>query len=277
MEIIGGKKIADQSTANLQAFNLANGITPCLAILDIGENPDNKRYIGLKVKATEAIGGITRIFDLPAEIQKDEVLAQIRALNLDPGVDGILLQLPVSKQLQPCQDELLAAIDPIKDVDGFTPCNLGRLLAGDPLYVSCAAMACLNISRNYAEPLPGKRVLLVGESFDVIQSLAILFIKEGCSVVVTPEYDSSFLPDCDIAVIEKGAPGIVKTNEVKDGALLIDAGFYWANGRTCGNIDPAQMAGRNGFLLPVPGGMGPLLIAQLMENLCQAAIRNKKG
>ncbi len=277
MEIISGKIIADQSIANLQALNSAAGLTPCLAILDIGDNPENKRYINLKVKATAAIGGITQIVNLPADIRKEEVLDQIRALNQDSAVDGILLQLPVSEPLQPYQDEMLAAISPNKDVDGFTPHNLGMLLAGEPLYISCAAKACLNISRNYAGPLPGKKVWLVGDSFDVIQSLAILFIKEGCNVMVTPEYDSSYLPGCDIAVIEKGAPGIVEGSQVKDGTLLIDAGFYWLDGRTSGNIDKEQLAGTNGYLLPVPGGMGPLLIAQLMENLCQAASRIQKG
>lgn len=277
MEIISGKMIADELTSTLKAANIADGIEPCLVILDIGDNPDNKRYIGLKTKAASAIGGTTRILSMPGEVPKKQVLDQISALNQDPNVHGILLQLPVSESLQPHQDVLLAAIDPAKDVDGFTPHNLGMLLSGEPLYVSCAAMACLNVCRRYAGPLPGKRILLVGDSFDVIQSLAIILIKEGCNVMVTPEYDSSYLPNSDIAIIEKGAPGIVKASNVKEGALLIDAGFYWADGRTCGNIDKSQMGGINGYLLPVPGGMGPLLIAHLMDNLCRAASRIMKG
>lgn len=277
MEIIDGKKLADEILCMLKEANDAEGLKPCLAILDVGENQDNKRYIGLKVKAAATVGGSTTVAEFGHTVGRDEVLAQIQALNLDESIDGILLQLPLPDSLAVFQEELLAAIVPAKDVDGFSPHNLGLLMNGDPLFISCAAEACLEVCRRYAGPLKSKKVMLVGDSFDVIRSLAVAFIREGSLLTVLPEYDSASLNDCDIAIIEKGIPNMVGAQGLKDDVLLIDAGFYWESGRTCGNIDPARMADVDGHLLPVPGGMGPLLVAHLMMNLSRAARRAQKG
>jgi len=277
MQVINGKSLADEILLTVREANAAEGLTPCLAVIDVGENPDNKRYIGLKKRATDAVGGSVRLVSLSEQTGREELLAQIQALNQDDSVDGILLQLPLPADLAPFQGEFLAAIIPSKDVDGFNPYNLGNLIVGEPLFISCAASACLEVCRRYARPLPGKRVLLVGDSFDVILPLAVTFIKEGCRLTVIPDYDPSCLKDSDIAVIEKGLPGLVAPEDVKAGALLIDAGFYWHNDRTCGNIDREKMSAMPGYLLPVPGGMGPLLVAQLMINLSRAARRARKG
>ena len=277
MQVINGKSLADEILLTLREANVAEGLAPCLAVIDIGDNPDNKRYIGLKKKAADTVGGSAQLVNLRQETGREELLTQIELLNQDDSVDGILLQLPLPAGLVAFQGECLAAIVPSKDVDGFNPHNLGNLMGGEPLFVSCAAAACLEVCRRYARPLPGKRVLLVGDSFDVILPLAVTFIKEGCRLTVIPDYDSSCLQDSDIAVIEKGLPGLVAPEDVKAGALLIDAGFYWHNDRTCGNIDRERMAAVPGYLLPVPGGMGPLLVAQLMINLSRAARRARKG
>ncbi|MEQ8200964.1 MAG: bifunctional 5,10-methylenetetrahydrofolate dehydrogenase/5,10-methenyltetrahydrofolate cyclohydrolase [Syntrophomonadaceae bacterium] len=277
MEVIDGKSLADQILSNLREANAAEGLTPCLAAIDVGENPDNKRYIGLKRKAAGAAGGITRDVILDQDTGREELLARIEGLNQDDSVDGILLQLPLPAALAAFQEEFLAAISPSKDVDGFNPYNLGNLIAGDPLYISCAARACLEVSRRYAGPLAGKKVVLVGDSFDVVLPLAVAFIKEGCRLTVIPCYESSYTQDADIAVVEKGSPLVVAPEDIKAGALLIDAGFYWHQGRTCGNVDRERMSPVSGCLLPVPGGMGPLLVAQLMINLSRAARRARKG
>jgi len=277
MQVINGKSLADEILLTLREANAAEGLTPCLAVIDVGENPNNKRYIGLKKKAADTVGGSTRLLSLGEEIGREELLALIETLNQDDSVDGILLQLPLPTHLAAFQAEFLAAIVPSKDVDGFSPYNLGDLIGGDPFFVSCGASACLEVCRRYAGPLPDKRVLLVGDSFDVILPLAVTLIKEGCQVTVIPEYDSSYLRDSDIAVIEKGLPGAVAPEDIKPGALLIDAGFYWHNDRTCGNVDRERMSAVPGYLLPVPGGMGPLLVAQLMINLSRAARRARKG
>jgi methylenetetrahydrofolate dehydrogenase (NADP+)/methenyltetrahydrofolate cyclohydrolase len=144
-------------------------------------------------------------------------------------------------------------------------------MGAEPDFISCAALACMEVSRRYMSPLADKRVLLVGNSFDVIQPLALMFIKAACSVSIIPRYYPAALQDMDIAIIENGTPLVVNQEGVKSGALLIDAGFHWHQERVCGNIDREAMAKVEGYLLPVPGGMGPLLIAQLMVNLSQAA------
>ncbi|MDD4170644.1 MAG: bifunctional 5,10-methylenetetrahydrofolate dehydrogenase/5,10-methenyltetrahydrofolate cyclohydrolase [Syntrophomonas sp.] len=271
MKVISGKTIADEIKGSLKQANSAAGVAPCLAIIDIGTNKENALYTGLKRNAVAAIGGTTRSINLAEDTSRERVLATIQELNQDEDVDGILLQLPVPEGLEPYREEFLAAIAPGKDVDGFNSCNRGLLIGGEPYFVSCAALACMDISRRFRGPLSGKRVLLVGDSFDVIQPLAIMFIKEGCHVVVTPRYHPTDMEDMDIAIIEPGAPFIVKRQGIKEGALLIDAGFHWHEERTCGNIDPEEFAGVEGYILPVPGGMGPLLIAHLMDNLTRAA------
>lgn len=273
MEIISGKKIADEIKAGLKVSNAKAGISPCLAVIDVGENKENALYISLKEKAVAEIGGKTRIIKINGDADRQEVLDKIQELNQDKEVNGILLQLPLSVSLEPYREDFLEAIVPYKDVDGFCPRNRGMLMGADPSFISCAALACMDISRRFMSPLTGKKILLVGESFDVIQPLALMFIKEACSVSVVPEYDPSVIANIDIAVIEKGSPLVVKGEGIKNGALLIDAGFHWHEERTCGNVDREAVTGLEGYLLPVPGGMGPLLIAQLMVNLSQAAHR----
>lgn len=273
MEIISGKNIADQIKADLKEVNASAGISPCLMVIDVGENKENALYIGLKKTAVESIGGRTRIINLAADASREELLSVIQAGNEDQDVNGILLQLPLPDALEPFREEFLEAISPLKDVDGFNPHNRGLLMGAEPHFISCAAMACMDISRRYMSPLPGKKVLLVGESFDVIQPLALMYIKEACQVTVASQYQPSLMKDVDIAVIEKGAPLVVNQEGIKEGVLLIDAGFHWHDNRVCGNVDKDAVAGMEGYLLPVPGGMGPLLIAALMENLSKAALK----
>ncbi len=277
MIVINGNILADEIKDGLKKTNSQAGIVPNLAIIDIGSNPENVRYINLKQKAAQVIGAHTRVIKLDHGTSREKVLAIMGELNQDTEVDGILLQLPVPDGLEPYREELLSAIAPIKDVDGFNPINRGLLMGGEPLYISCAALACMHISRRYKNPLAGKNILLVGDSFDVIQPLALMFIQEGCHVQIDPQYDASSLENADIAIIEKGIPFMVKKENVKAGALLIDAGFHWQQGRSCGNINPEEIAATEGYLLPVPGGMGPLLIACLLQNLTQAAGNKQKG
>jgi methylenetetrahydrofolate dehydrogenase (NADP+)/methenyltetrahydrofolate cyclohydrolase len=271
MEIISGKAIADEIKARLKESNEQAGITPCLAVIDVGDNKENSLYINLKKNAIDAIGGSARITKLPEDVKREELLLHIKQLNQDKEVDGILLQLPLPEHLESFQEEFLEAIAPDKDVDGFCPRNRGRLMGSESAFISCAALACVDICYRFMSPLAGKKVLLVGDSFDVIQPLALMFMKELCELVIIPQYYPEAMKDIDIAIIEKGLPLGVKNEHVKAGVLLIDAGFHWYQERVCGNVDRDAVAGVGGYLLPVPGGMGPLLIAHLMENLCRAA------
>jgi len=271
MELISGKDISNEIRAKLKEANARDGVQPCIAIMNVGDDKENLIYIGLKENAVDAMGGKTIIVNLPAQTGKQEILDQIAALNQNNEVDGILFQLPLPDKLKAYQEEFLTAIDPAKDVDGFHPINMGKLLSGKPAFVSCAALACMDIAQRYAAPLAGKKVLLVGDSFDVIQPLALLFCHEACQVLIAPTYKAALMEGIDIAIIEKGGPNLVKASGIKEGALIIDAGFYYEQTHLYGNVEKDTLAGIKGHLLPVPGGMGPILIAKLLENLCQAA------
>lgn len=275
MEIISGKMIADEIKAELKELNRQDEINPCLAIVNVGDDKENLLYIGLKENAVVAIGGTTRLINLPNNVQKDEVLEQIYILNNDEQINGILFQLPLPKGLRPYQEDFLEAIDANKDVDGFNPFNRGRLMGDKPGFISCAALACMEVCQRYISTISGKKVLLVGKSFDLIQPLSIMFTRQACQVMVIPDYYPLALDGVDIAVIEHGGPQIVKAQGIKEGALIIDAGFYYDQNNLYGNVDKEAIKGVNGHLLPVPGGMGPILIAKLLENLCQAARAGK--
>lgn len=274
MEIISGTAIADEIKQKLKEQNQAESRQPCLAMVIVGDNHDSLVYVGLKQKALEASGGKGEIIHLPEETGPGELIKVIEQLNTNPAVNGILVQLPLPGQLALHQDEVLAAIDPDKDVDGFTPANCGRLAGDQPHFVSCAALACMEVVERTAADLKDKKILLIGDSFDVIKPLVLMFMARKCQVTVVPALDKELLPASDIIIIEKGKPLVLKGEHLKDGALVIDAGFYWYHDRMCGNVDINSTKDCRGFLLPVPGGMGPLLIAKLMENLNQAARRS---
>ncbi len=231
-------------------------------------------YVRLKENASRTISGSTTIIQLPAQVTKEELLGEIAKANNDHGIHGIIIQLPLPDHLSPYQDEFLAAIKEEKDVDGFNPSNRGKLMGGEPRYVSCAALACMEVIDRYVKISGGKLALLVGDSFDLILPLSILLIRQGFNIQVISEYKPELIQNADILVVEKGSPKMVQGEHLRQGMLVIDAGFYWDNGKTQGNVDKDSVSEIKGYLLPVPGGIGPLLIAKLMENVCTASILN---
>ncbi len=277
MEIISGTKIAAQIRESLREANEKDGIKPVLAVIVVGDNQENLVYVGLKEKAVASIGGETRLIVMPENSSKQEMVNTISELNQDDRVDGILLQLPMPDHLEKDKEEILSAIKLEKDVDGFTPTNRG-LLAGDGAwFVSCAALACLEVIDRVYPELQGKRVVLAGDSFDVIVPLAIILLKRGCPVSIYPHYQEGLVNSADILVVEKGGPEIIKGADIKGSPLIIDAGFYWEAGHSCGNVKRDSVESNEGYLLPVPGGLGPVLIAELCENLSRAARQKVTG
>lgn len=271
MEIISGTKIAAKIRESLQEANEKEGIKPVLAVIVVGDNQENLVYVRLKEKAVASIGGETRLITLPENSSKQNLLNTIHELNQDDSVDGILLQLPMPDHLEKNKEEILSAIKLEKDVDGFTPINRG-LLAGDGAhFTSCATLACLEVIERVYPELSGKRVVLAGDSFDVIVPLAIILLKQGCPVSIYPHYQEGLVNRADILVVENGGPEVIKGSDIKGSPLIIDAGFYWESGHSCGNVKRDSVESNEGYLLPVPGGLGPLLIAKLCENLSRAA------
>lgn len=273
MEIINGTEIANEIKTRLKERNQAEGIQPCLAMVLVGDDRDSLVYVGLKKKALEASGGRGEVIQLPAEVRLQELIKVIEELNADSAVDGILVQLPLPGELNKYQEEVLAAIIPDKDVDGFCPANRGLLVGEHTGFISCAALACMDAVERVAGKLNDKKVLLIGDSFDVIKPLALLFMNKKCPVTVIPDFHKEVLKNFDIIIIEKGSAHVLKGEYLKEGTVVIDAGFYWYHNHMCGNVDNSSTDNTKGYLLPVPGGMGPLLIAKLMENVSTAARR----
>jgi len=244
---------------------------PQLAILLVGDDEESRRYVRLKEKAVDEIGGQCRAINLPENTTLVELLGQIRELNADPHTHGILVQLPLPGPLATEQETVLSSLSVVKDVDGFHPFNRGKLFSAPPFLVSCAALACMDIITMYRNPR-GLLTVLVGDSFDLVQPLALLLMARGSRVCIIPEAHEweEVAAKADVLVVEKGRPLMVKADHLKPGALVIDAGFHWEAGRVCGNVDPMSVTGKAGWLVPVPGGIGPLLIAKLLENLLTA-------
>ncbi len=271
MEIISGTKIAAQIRESLRQANEKEGIKPVLAVIVVGDNQENLVYVGLKEKAVAFIGGETRLIVMPENSSKQDVINTIKELNQDSSVDGILLQLPMPGHLEEDKEEILSAIKLEKDVDGFTPVNRGLLAGEGAWFVSGAALACLEVIDQVYPQLQGKRIALAGDSFDVIIPLATILLRRGYPVSIYPHYQEGLVNQADILVVEKGGPGIIKGTDIKGSPLIIDAGFYWEAGHSCGNVKRDSVESNEGYLLPVPGGLGPMLIAKLCENLSRAA------
>lgn len=273
METISGAQIAGEIKTRLRNENNREGLTPCLAVILVGSQEDSAMYVRLKEKAMLDVGGRFCLEMLPETAHHDALLELIERLNRDDTVDGIILQLPLPEHLEPLREIFLKAIDPLKDVDGFHQENRGSLIGGEPAYTSCAALACLDVIERYAQPLQDKRVLLVGESFDLIMPLTLLLLKARCLVTIVPQLPGDCLENCDIAVVEQGEAGLIKSLRQNGPSLLLDAGFYVTPQGLQGNADRERLSRYSVRLLPVPGGLGPILIAKLMENVSLAAKR----
>lgn len=274
MDIINGNLIAEEIRIQVRDQVAAAGLSPHLAIVVVGDYYESLVYIGLKDKAVSFIGGKTSHISVNVNVSKETLLQTIQQLNDDPSVDGILLQLPLPDTLANHTEDFLAAISPLKDVDGFHPLNQGRLIHGNPYFVSCAALACQEVIHRCRGSVQGRHAVLVGDSFDLIQPLAALLLKEACQVTIIPQMPiDKPLPGADYYIIEKGRPEMLRPEQIVTGSLVLDGGFHWHLDHMCGNVDRNAVAALEGDLLPVPGGLGPILIAQLVRNLLQAAQR----
>lgn len=256
---------------DLYQQNQARGVNPTLAIILVGRQEDSQTYVNLKQKAATDIGGICRIVHLAEDVTGHQLLLEIEGLNRDQNVQGIILQLPLPEHLEVMQDQFLQAISPAKDVDGFNPINRGLLIGGRPLFVSCAALAAMEVINRCVDDIAGRSALLIGDSFDLVLPLTALLVARGCEVRVMPGWDGEQCLKADIVVAEKGSAQSIKARHLASGTLLIDAGFHWTPEGIKGNVDNNDVSGLSGYLLPVPGGIGPLLIAKLMQNLSRAA------
>ena len=246
-----------------------NGLrAPGLAVILVGNDPASEVYVSHKRKDCEQVGIISKAFDLPASTSQQELLDLIDALNKDSAVDGILVQLPLPKGLK--ADEILERIDPSKDVDGFHPFNVGRLAQRMPVLRPCTPFGVIDLLESVNEPFKGRHAVIVGASNIVGRPMGLELLLAGSTVTTCHRFTKELAEHvnrADIVVVAVGKPGIVKGEWIKEGAIVIDVGINrTADGKLVGDVDFEEAAKRASFITPVPGGVGPMTRAKLLEN-----------
>ena len=251
------------------------GIEPCLAVVLVGENPASQTYVAGKERDCAACGIRSVRYDLPAETSQQELLELLARLAADDTVHGMLVQLPLPAQID--EQAVIATIPPEKDVDGFTPVNVGRMMIGQPCFLPCTPAGCLEMIRSTGISIAGKHAVVVGRSNIVGKPMAMLLLAKNATVTICHSRTADLADQCraaDILVAAVGKPGFITGDMVKPGAVVIDVGINrGADGKLCGDVDYASAAEKAAFITPVPGGVGLMTRAMLMENTVQAARR----
>ena len=277
--ILAGKPVQDRVladvTAGVERLRQTRGVTPTLGVVLIGEDPASQIYVRGKKRAADSVGIATRDHLHPQGIAQGDLEQLLRTLSADPGVHGILLQLPLPKGLD--ETAALAAIDPDKDVDGLHPMNLGRLLAGEPGTVPCTPAGCLAILDHYGAKLEGAEAVVVGRSRLVGKPLAQLLLARHATVTMCHTRTRNLAEHtlrADILCVAAGRPRMITGEMVKEGAWVIDVGVNRLDtGRLAGDVDFESVEKRAGGVTPVPGGVGLLTVAMLLKNTLAAAQR----
>ncbi|WP_062390291.1 bifunctional methylenetetrahydrofolate dehydrogenase/methenyltetrahydrofolate cyclohydrolase FolD [Pseudomonas abietaniphila] len=276
-KLIDGKAIAAnlrQQIAQRVAERREQGLrTPGLAVILVGSDPASQVYVSHKRKDCEEVGFISRAYDLPSETTQTELTDLIDRLNDDPAIDGILLQLPLPEHLE--SSSLLERIRPDKDVDGFHPYNVGRLAQRIPLLRPCTPKGIMTLLESTGVDLYGKDAVVVGASNIVGRPMAMELLLAGCTVTVAHRFTQDLaghVGRADLVVVAAGKPGLVKGEWIKEGAIVIDVGINRQDdGKLVGDVVYETALPRAGWITPVPGGVGPMTRACLLENTLYAA------
>lgn len=274
--LLNGFELAKQCRAELAERVKVMPRVPKLAVILVGDNPASAIYVRNKEKAAAEVGVESLVYRLDSATQ-EELTALIEQLNADETVDGILVQMPLPAPLN--EQEILQTINPAKDVDGFHPLNLGKLLIGEPAPVACTPKGCMRLIRLAKQDLTGLRAVVIGRSVIVGKPMAQLLLNANCTVT-TAHSKTRDLPalcrSADIVVAAIGKPKTVKADWIKDGAIVIDVGINrLEDGKLCGDVDFDACFDKCAAITPVPKGVGPMTIAMLLENTVEAA-RQKK-
>ena len=270
---IDGKALAAQVKERVREEAAKLPRKPGLAVILVGENPASQVYVNGKEKDCTECGIQSFSHRLPAETSQEELLALVRELNEDRLVDGILCQLPLPKGLD--EDAVINAIAPDKDVDCFHPFNVGRMSIGEPVFLPCTPAGVMEMLRAYAVPVKGKNCVVLGRSNIVGKPMAMLLTQADGTVTVChskTEHLEEFTRQADILVSAIGKTGFVTADMVKDGAVVIAVAMNRdENGKLCGDVDFAAVEPKASYITPVPGGVGPMTRAMLMENILTAS------
>ncbi|MAG01337.1 MAG: bifunctional methylenetetrahydrofolate dehydrogenase/methenyltetrahydrofolate cyclohydrolase FolD [Acidiferrobacteraceae bacterium] len=284
-KLIDGKTIAARLTteiaAEVEKLNKEQGCQPGLAVILVGEDPASQIYVRNKARQTEEVGMRSFEHRLSHRVSQQEVLDLISGLNDDDGVDGILVQLPLPDQIS--EHRVINAINPAKDVDGFHVVNRGHLATGMKGLVPCTPLGCLYLLKETLGDLNGKRALVLGRSNIVGRPMAELLLRENCTVTIAHSRTAELEAECrraEILVVAVGRPQMVKREWVGEGAAVIDVGINRIEDdegrqKLVGDVDFDGVSQVAGYITPVPGGVGPMTIALLLQNTLQAAIERR--
>ena len=277
MQLIDGKSLAKkvQTTVATEVAQLKQekNIVPGLAVILIGDDPASHAYVKMKAKACENVGFYSITHSMPDTISQDEIIATIEMMNNNPRIDGILVQLPLPKHVD--TDKILEVIDPKKDVDGFHAYNVGRLVTGLDSFVACTPLGVMKMFEEYNIDLRGQDVCVVGASNIVGKPMASLLLNAEATVTITHIYTKDLkahTSKADIIVVGVGVPGLIKSDMVKEGAIVIDIGINRIeDGSLVGDVDFKNVSPKCSYITPVPGGVGPMTIAMLLSNTVKSA------
>lgn len=276
MNIIDGKSVAKELRLKVRDmvldFEQKQGRKPCLAVIIVGDDPASHTYVKNKILGCKEVGMESLSFYEDKDSTNEHIASIINKLAKDDNVDGILVQLPLPKQLD--EKYLLSLIPDSKDVDGFSPNNLGLLAMGNPRTVSCTPFGVMKLLESTGVSLEGKRAVVIGRSNTVGKPMAMLLLNANATVTVCHSKTKDLANICreaDILVAAIGRPKFVTSDMVKEGAIVIDVGINRVDGKLCGDVDYENVAPKCSFITPVPGGVGPMTITMLLYNTLMAS------
>lgn len=239
-----------------------------LAVVIVGNNPASQVYVRNKIKACENVGFYSENIELDENISEKELLQEIDKLNKNDRINGILVQLPLPSHIN--ELKIIDSISPEKDVDGFHVANIGKMVIGDETgFLSCTPYGIMQLLEEYKIEIAGKDAVIIGRSNIVGKPMALMLIQEGATVQVCNSRTKDLrkkLNDADIIIVAAGVPKLLKKEDVKEGAVVIDVGINRVDGKICGDVDYEEVAERVSYITPVPGGVGPMTIASLIKN-----------
>ena len=276
MTILDGKKLSEKIKENLkiEVEELKNkGITPGLAVILVGNDPASHTYVKMKKNACQNVGIYSVVHEFPESISEKELLSTIKMINENPNIHGLLIQLPLPKHID--TTKVLETVDPSKDVDGFHPYNMGRLVEGLDTFAPCTPLGVMEIFKEYNIDLKGKDVCVVGASNIVGKPMWALLLNAWASVdichIETKDL-ASHTKRADIVIVGVGKPNLITADMVKEGVIVIDIGINRLDdGRLVGDVDFENVSKKASYITPVPGGVGPMTIAMLLKNTVKAA------
>ncbi|KYC65457.1 bifunctional methylenetetrahydrofolate dehydrogenase/methenyltetrahydrofolate cyclohydrolase FolD [Heyndrickxia coagulans] len=280
-EIIDGKQLAEALRKEIKAEAeqlTQQGITPGLAVILVGNDPASRTYVKNKEKACRALGMKSVLIELPGDVPEQALLGHIATLNEDPDIHGILVQLPLPPHIN--AQKIVEAISPEKDVDGFHPVNIGRMMTGQDAFLPCTPHGILKMVKSKGIRIEGKHVVVIGRSNIVGKPCGQLFLNENATVTYCHSKTAdlkSFTRQADILVSAVGKAKFIKADFVKAGAAVIDVGMNRdESGKLCGDVDFNEVKEKASYITPVPGGVGPMTITMLLSNTVKAAKRLRR-